>query len=231
VHPKTNPLISVFFTSLVVGNVGDSRAILCCDDSGQPVQLTIDHTASLPDERRRIEAMGGEVVFKGCWRVGGELALTRSIGDLLYEQYLSREPHVVVRGWPFNPRPARIVYPFLPHQGSHSSHFHPSAYSVYQVRRLRPSDQFMVLASDGLWDVMDNEDVVTLVKTLAAQQHEAQAEDSEGEGEPHADPDYHVIARMLTLEVRRGRGEAKGQEGADWGAFDWALRGGRDLES
>jgi serine/threonine protein phosphatase PrpC len=89
---------SVFFSSLVVGNVGDSRAILCCDDSGQPVQLTIDHTASLPDERRRIEAMGGEVVFKGCWRVGGELALTRSIGDLLYEQYLSREPHVVVRG-------------------------------------------------------------------------------------------------------------------------------------
>jgi hypothetical protein len=74
----------------------------------------------------------------------------------------------------------------------------------------------MVLASDGLWDVMDNEDVVTLVKTLAAQQHEAQAEDSEGEGEPHADPDYHVIARMLTLEVCGGKGE-EGGEGVDVG--------------
>lgn len=86
----------LFPDTLVVGNVGDSRAILCCDEEGKPVQLTVDHTASLPEERARVEALGGKVVFKGCWRVGGELALTRSVGDLSYDKYLSREPHVVV---------------------------------------------------------------------------------------------------------------------------------------
>lgn len=29
--------------------------------------------------------------------------------------------------------------------------------------RLRPQDKFLVLASDGLWDVLDNDDVVRLV--------------------------------------------------------------------
>lgn len=35
----------------------------------------------LQEERERIEAMGGSVVFWGTWRVNGQLAVSRSIGN------------------------------------------------------------------------------------------------------------------------------------------------------
>jgi serine/threonine protein phosphatase PrpC len=118
-------------TQLAVANVGDSRAILCCDADGRPVQLTVDHTASLPEERARIEALGGSVQRRpgGVWRLEGQLAVTRSIGDLSrgLDRYIAREPHVLVRD-------------------------------------LQPTDAYLVVASDGLWDVMSNEEVVEFIQ-------------------------------------------------------------------
>lgn len=36
---------------LLVANVGDSRAVLCCDAGGAPLELTVDHVASDPEVR------------------------------------------------------------------------------------------------------------------------------------------------------------------------------------
>ncbi|XP_037069478.1 protein phosphatase 1K, mitochondrial-like [Pollicipes pollicipes] len=67
---------------LVIGHVGDSRAILCRD--GEARKLTTDHSAALVAEKRRVEQSGGSVVVDELGRhmVNGRLAMTRSIGDL-----------------------------------------------------------------------------------------------------------------------------------------------------
>ncbi|XP_043212243.1 protein phosphatase 1K, mitochondrial-like isoform X2 [Amphibalanus amphitrite] len=67
---------------LVIGHVGDSRAILCRD--GEARKLTTDHSAALLSEKRRVEASGGHVTVDEVGRhmVNGRLAMTRSIGDL-----------------------------------------------------------------------------------------------------------------------------------------------------
>uniref|UniRef100_A0A8D3B0X4 protein-serine/threonine phosphatase n=1 Tax=Scophthalmus maximus TaxID=52904 RepID=A0A8D3B0X4_SCOMX len=67
---------------LVVGSVGDSRAMLC--RKGRATKLTKDHTPDRKDERHRIQRCGGFFVTwnsVGQANVNGRLAMTRSIGD------------------------------------------------------------------------------------------------------------------------------------------------------
>uniref|UniRef100_A0A4W6BTX1 Protein phosphatase, Mg2+/Mn2+ dependent 1K n=1 Tax=Lates calcarifer TaxID=8187 RepID=A0A4W6BTX1_LATCA len=66
---------------LVVGSVGDSRAMLC--RKGRANKLTKDHTPDRKDERHRIQRFGGFVTWNsvGQANVNGRLAMTRSIGD------------------------------------------------------------------------------------------------------------------------------------------------------
>ncbi|XP_041841183.1 protein phosphatase 1K, mitochondrial [Melanotaenia boesemani] len=66
---------------LVVGSVGDSRAMLC--RKGRAKKLTKDHTPDRKDERQRIQRSGGFLTWNsvGQANVNGRLAMTRSIGD------------------------------------------------------------------------------------------------------------------------------------------------------
>ncbi|XP_064201383.1 protein phosphatase Mn(2+)-dependent 1K-like [Anguilla rostrata] len=66
---------------LVVGSVGDSRALLC--RKGKAFKLTVDHTPERKDEKQRIKKSGGFVTWNsvGQANVNGRLAMTRSIGD------------------------------------------------------------------------------------------------------------------------------------------------------
>ncbi|CAL4987177.1 unnamed protein product [Urochloa decumbens] len=51
-------------------------------------ELTKDHHPDREDERSRVEAAGGYVVeWAGVYRVNGELALSRAIGDLPFKRY------------------------------------------------------------------------------------------------------------------------------------------------
>ncbi|XP_054711544.1 protein phosphatase 1K, mitochondrial-like [Uloborus diversus] len=67
---------------LVVGHVGDSRALLC--RNGDVKKLTTDHTADLKSEKERILKSGGMIKVDNLGRslVNGRLAMTRSLGDL-----------------------------------------------------------------------------------------------------------------------------------------------------
>lgn len=80
---------------LIVGHVGDSRALLCRKDTAVP--LTEDHDPELPSERERIERCRGKIVWSsiGRPRVNGILEMTRSIGDVELKRFgVSAEPDV-----------------------------------------------------------------------------------------------------------------------------------------
>ena len=74
---------------LYVAWVGDSRAVLC--RGGQAIQLTEDHKPYSLHEKERIIKLGGHV-FNG--RVNGELAVSRSLGDVSNEPFVSSIPEV-----------------------------------------------------------------------------------------------------------------------------------------
>ncbi|XP_076063278.1 uncharacterized protein LOC143038144 isoform X2 [Oratosquilla oratoria] len=65
---------------LIIGNVGDSRAVMG-DLRGSTIPLSFDHKPNQLKERRRIKEAGGFITFTGVWRVAGILATSRALGD------------------------------------------------------------------------------------------------------------------------------------------------------
>ena len=80
-------------TNLVTANIGDTKIILVRENSFEI--LSYDHVASDISEQSRIEMAGGYIInVHNTLRVCGQLALTRSIGDARYKDYLIPIPHV-----------------------------------------------------------------------------------------------------------------------------------------
>lgn len=80
---------------LVVGHVGDSRAVLCRE--GEAIRLTEDHTPDDHQEAERVKAAGGRITDNslGVPQVNGRLAMTRSIGDVALKPYgVTAEPFI-----------------------------------------------------------------------------------------------------------------------------------------
>lgn len=119
---------------LYVANAGDSRGVLSRD--GQAIALSEDHKPAQQTERDRIIKAGGFVSdIGGVTRVNGNLNLSRAIGDLKY------------KGNTNLPAKDQII----------------SAHPDVKKITLTPQDRFFVLACDGVWDVMTNQEVVTFV--------------------------------------------------------------------
>ncbi|XP_030491086.2 probable protein phosphatase 2C 72 [Cannabis sativa] len=134
---------------LIIANLGDSRAILGRigdnNNSIESVQLSTDHKPSLTKEGDRIRSMNGRVVG------------------------LKREPESK-RVW--------LPNEYMPGLAMSRAFgdFILKPYGVISVpdvthRRLTPNDQFIVLATDGVWDVLSNDEVAKVAweaKTEAA---------------------------------------------------------------
>ena len=142
---------------IIVSHLGDSRAVLSSTTDGalSAIQLTKDHVASDPGEKEMVLERGGSVspprAANGIARVNGTLAITRSIGDANLAPILSREPHVV--SWTRDE---------IRKQCGDFADF-PSRSRQEEKRIGRNVPCFVVLASDGLWDVMSNEEAVLRV--------------------------------------------------------------------
>lgn len=72
---------------LTVGHVGDSRAILCRNNTAR--RLTTDHLPSVMSEAERIVKCKGHLTWSslGRSRVNGRLEMTRSLGDIELKPY------------------------------------------------------------------------------------------------------------------------------------------------
>lgn len=79
---------------LYVGWCGDSQALIA--RNGNIHQIVRKHSPEDPSERKRIEKLGGVVLYWGnSYRVNGQLAVSRAIGDVNHKPYVSAEPEIV----------------------------------------------------------------------------------------------------------------------------------------
>jgi pyruvate dehydrogenase phosphatase len=147
---------------LVLANAGDCRAVLGSSPppaeaaSGKflATRLTHDHNARMPLElltlQREHPGEKDVVVCKtphACY-VKGRLQLTRALGDayLKYPEFNQPGTH----------RGRHIVEPYTPP-------YVKSTPDIHHVK-LGTNDRFVVLASDGLWDFLSDEDAVAVVE-------------------------------------------------------------------
>ncbi|KAL5700174.1 hypothetical protein ACHQM5_025654 [Ranunculus cassubicifolius] len=137
---------------LVIGNVGDSRAVLAMrenDNTLVAVQLTVDLKPNLPREAARIQkckgrvfAMHDEPEVARVWLPNNDspgLAMARAFGDFCLKDFgLISVPDV-------------------------------------SYRCLTDKDEFVVLATDGIWDVLSNKEVVDIVASAPSRSTAARA--------------------------------------------------------
>nr|GMC70489.1 probable protein phosphatase 2C 52 [Ipomoea batatas] len=129
-------------SNLFMGNIGDSRAILASkasNDSMEAIQLTVDLKPDLPKEAERIKRCKGRVFA------------------------LQDEPEVQRVWLPFDDAPGLAMARAF-------GDFCLKEYGVISIpefshRVLTDRDKFIVLASDGVWDVLSNEEVVEIVSS------------------------------------------------------------------
>ncbi|GMJ12687.1 Arabidopsis Pp2c clade D 6 [Hibiscus trionum] len=143
--------------TLYVANLGDSRAVLgrAVKATGEvlAIQLSAEHNVCIESVRQEMQSLHPDdsqiVVLKhNVWRVKGLIQISRSIGDVylkraefnrepLYQKFRLREP---------------FKKPILSADPSISEH------------QLQPQDQFVIFASDGLWEHLSNQEAVDIVQ-------------------------------------------------------------------
>ncbi len=131
---------------LVVANVGDSRAVLC--RGGRAVALSDDHKPNRRDEARRVAEAGGTVVeLYGVWRIVTRTAHTES-GNSSRSSVAYRYLGVArAFGDLAFKEPLALV----------------SATPEVRVEPLGVGDDAVILACDGVWDVLTNQQAVDVV--------------------------------------------------------------------
>lgn len=149
-----------------VANLGDSRAVLgvqSSDGRWSAVSLTNDHNAQNPEELQRIlgehPASEQRTVVRHE-RLLGQLLPFRAFGDvrfkwsaeMLSRVYEARPDFLSVVGEAVRaPPPHYLTPPYL------------SAQPEITCHRITPADKFLVLATDGLWELMHRQTVVQVL--------------------------------------------------------------------
>ena len=123
---------------LICINLGDARAVM--SRNGKALDLSVDYKASRKDEQERIKSQGGFIVFG---RVLGRLAVTRAFGDfeckqisILNEETQKRE----IKNFVLNEPEIRVT-------------------TINKI-----TDDFIILASDGLYDRFSSQECVSIAR-------------------------------------------------------------------
>jgi serine/threonine protein phosphatase PrpC len=121
----------------ICSNIGDTRCILVRENKVIP--LSFDHKPNLPIEKNRIKEAGSFVRIdfnseKEISRVNGVLAVSRAFGDFSFKNSGGVAKYHAVTAFP----------------------------DIIEVQR-DATDDFIILACDGLWDVITNEEAADYV--------------------------------------------------------------------
>jgi len=105
-----------------------------CTAGGVVKELSQDHKPEDVIERARVEKAGGKITKDG--RINGGLNLARALGDHQYKQNEEMKPE------------EQLISP-LPDLQTHT---------------IAPDDEFLLVACDGIWNVMTSEESVAFVR-------------------------------------------------------------------
>mmetsp|Transcript_11302 Transcript_11302/g.38613 ORF Transcript_11302/g.38613 Transcript_11302/m.38613 type:complete len:353 (-) Transcript_11302:1078-2136(-) len=142
--------------TIVMANSGDSRAIIGYEKGGKylAAELSIDQKPDRPDEKSRIISCGGRV-----------------------------EPLMDENGYAIGPHRVWLPNMMLPGLAMARSIGDDIASSVgvqatpeIMTYKIEEKDKFMVIASDGVWEFLSNEQVVEIVKGCQGNPEKAASE-------------------------------------------------------
>lgn len=127
-------------TQYICANIGDTRCVLARNKESIP--LSFDHNPHLITEMERINTAGSYVRIEDhngrkISRVNGQLAVARAFGDFEFKK--SNKSNRAAKDY------AVTAFP-----------------EITEIQRTR-KDDFIILACDGLWDVLTNEEAVDFV--------------------------------------------------------------------
>ncbi|KAJ6257168.1 [Pyruvate dehydrogenase [acetyl-transferring]]-phosphatase [Drechslerella dactyloides] len=151
---------------LRVACTGDSRAVLGrrqSDGKWAATALSVDQTGSNKDEAQRIrDEHPGEEFAVSNGRVLGGLEPTRAFGDSLYKWSVETQNIIKSKYLGRTPSPRLKTPPYV------------TAEPVVTTTKIQPEKgDFVVMATDGLWEMLSNEEVVGLVAKWLEGQNKA----------------------------------------------------------
>ncbi|KAK9823944.1 hypothetical protein WJX72_006570 [[Myrmecia] bisecta] len=163
---STATVVAVRKDKIVVANVGDSRATL--SRKGRPYDLSAEHRVYGPgetvaSEMERVESVGGWIADG---RVCDNIAVSRAFGDQLFKAEGLRvmlQEGVREKHWT--------------QDFADSKHFTGDpvvALPDVTEMTLSEDDEFVILATDGLWDVMESREAVSLARAEFKRGRDAQ---------------------------------------------------------
>lgn len=190
---------------LRVACTGDSRAVLgrrASSGKWSATALSVDQTGATPEEEARLRAEHpGEADVVRAGRVLGGLQPTRAFGDASYKW--SREVSERLKRSFFGrtPSPKLKTPPYV------------TAEPVVTTTRIEPDKgDFLVLATDGLWEMLTNEEVVGLVGKWLEESQSQAAPAKPGAANSQFDAAWSkIFGSPKALPVEPGKG-AKGEE-------------------
>lgn len=150
---------------LIVSHIGDSSVVL--SRSGKPVQITSPHRpygnskVSL-DEIRRIKAAGGWVTNG---RICGDISVSRAFGDMRFKTKKKDMLEKGIREGKWTGKFASRI--------KLSGDWVTATPDIYHAD-LGTDIEFIIVASDGLWDCMNSLDAVKFVRNQLRQHRDVQ---------------------------------------------------------
>lgn len=156
---------------LKVAVTGDSRAVLGRrGPSGKwtAKALSEDQTGGTPSEIKRLrEEHPGEPYVTKNGRILGQLEPSRAFGDAFYKWSRDVQDTIKAKFFGRTPHPMLKTPPYV------------TAEPIITTTKVDPSKgDFIVMATDGLWEMLSNEEVVGLVGQWVEQQQSAAASGS-----------------------------------------------------
>ncbi|KAF7597475.1 hypothetical protein BBP40_003722 [Aspergillus hancockii] len=154
---------------LKIACAGDSRAVLGRrgpNGKWSATALSEDQTGGTPSEMQRLrEEHPGEPNVVRNGRILGQLEPSRSFGDAFYKWSKETQDKIKRQFFGRTPHPLLKTPPYV------------TAEPVITTTKVDPSQgDFLVLATDGLWEMLSNEEVVGLVGQWIEQQKSGNAD-------------------------------------------------------
>lgn len=132
-------------STLTVGNVGDSRAVACVN--GKAVELTRDHKPDNPDEWDRVHTTDPSLQYYESLCLGPAMCHVES--------------RQIIDTWPLTRAFGDI--------GAKSAGIPLIAVPDITTYKISHEYQFLLFASDGVWDVLSSQEVVIYLHELLSE--------------------------------------------------------------